>query len=545
MKRVAILLTFLLLAAAHAWAVDSTSFDPTAYNLVAAEPQGGNETGGDVSGPVGGIAIAPERDAWSEPQAITLSDDYVIDGIPERPVVGQKYRFGTLRVGGYPQKNPTRPWPADWDDDYGPGNIPAYSSGPIMLGDSGYDPAFRVTWVYAGEGRFIADRNLLANVSWDDLNGCGLITGAETFIDGQRFTARSVKSAKGGGSSAPAAGLCEWDDVITGVAGAVGLPKYARTDIGSSGSAAPNYTGQANYHNRKWNWYKCLSWAYMADEMDGAAPSSYWYATRGDYAPYGNYFKLPTARALNIGFRPALVSGDTRGLNDVRVAETQETLSGDGSHGGDGVVNGLPVEPVIGQKYRFGTLLVNGQAQKNPTKPWRTDDATTSLYGPGNIPEYGGGPIAIGDSVQKAAQLITWVYVGGGRYIADRNILVNVPWETLEDNNLASGQTVAIDGQSFHLRSVADDWDAFIGGQTPVRGLAQPTAADLDSDLARTDFVGAHNRFWNWAGCYSYTLVDGPAGMGLAGYDGPLSHPGRNLPASEGYQYIGYRPVLE
>ena len=87
---------------------------------------------------------------------------------------GSTFLMGTLYMGGIPLLNPTMPDPSGTIPDYIPGS-------ELHIGDSDPDPRNQISWIKAGHALF-ADRNLLKNVSLEDLEKQGLVFAKEAAL---------------------------------------------------------------------------------------------------------------------------------------------------------------------------------------------------------------------------------------------------------------------------------------------------------------------------------------------------------------------------
>jgi hypothetical protein len=228
----------------------------------------------------------------------------------------------------------------------------------------------------------------------------------------------------------------------------------------------------------------------------------------------------------------------------------------------------IPSSPVIGTKYKFGSLRVNGAVQVNPTNPWASATTPTGASAAGNTPVYSSGAVAVGDSDASSANQINWVYVGNNKYISDRALLSTVSWDTLNTNGFVSGSTVTVDGVSVKVSlpsggiqdrtsgttgyaggtPTANDWDTYIQNEGSISGLPATVATDKDSTLAAVDYTSANGTFWHWAGIYtwckefyqgnsssSYRVVRGYPASSYRTYTG----------AAGANANVGFRPVLE
>ncbi|MEK5069830.1 glycoside hydrolase family 78 protein [Sporosarcina sp. FSL K6-1508] len=233
---------------------------------------------------------------------------------------GDLHLLGTFYKAGAKQLNPTNPWRSGSTP--GAGNIPIFSAGQTLeIRNTDPDNAYKIKWrevIVGAKKLLVADRNILEQVSWDDLNAQGLIFGKEITIDGQQYKLRALTGGSNYRSGDSYAGGTptdnEWDQIIVNEANYAGLPKPVATDLDSSLVAADR-TGA---HNQFWNWYYMYSWA----QETYAANGSY-RAVRGGSARRWNNGTSST-RGASIGWRPALevlnsapvISGGTQNLGN-------------------------------------------------------------------------------------------------------------------------------------------------------------------------------------------------------------------------------------
>lgn len=96
--------------------------------------------------------------------------------------------------------------------------------------------------------------------------------------------------------------------------------------------------------------------------------------------------------------------------------------------------------------------------------------------------------------------------------IGDRNALVNISHDDLNNLGLITGKKVTIDGQEYlsrvltggnDFRTASDhysggklpnEWDKYIVNEGNISGLLKPAASDLDGSPNATDFNSAHNK---------------------------------------------------
>ena len=142
----------------------------------------------------------------------------------------------------------------------------AYKPGKtISIGETA--PGKEIHWVVVND-MLIADRCILTEVSWDDLNAQNLVFGKEVTISGFRFTARLIQV--GAEEGAPN----EWDSALDTV----------------------------GEDNSLWHWEDMFFWGQEA--ATGTASSR---AYRGYTSARTFYCTSSSRRSVSLGFRPALV----------------------------------------------------------------------------------------------------------------------------------------------------------------------------------------------------------------------------------------------
>lgn len=236
---------------------------------------------------------------------------------------GDLHLLGTFYKAGVKQLVPTNPWRSGSTP--GGGNIPVFSAGQSLeIRDTDPDSAYQLRWREVNIGSkklLIADRNILEQVSWNDLNAQNLIFGKEITIDGQQYKLRVLtggEEKRGGGTGSSYDGgklPNEWDDIIVNEGNYPGLPKPSSTDLDSS----LNDTDKNSAHNQFWNWYYMYSWCQETYKHDGALR-----AVRGyNSARHWNWLSA-TNRNSNVGWRPVLevlnsaplITGDQQNLGN-------------------------------------------------------------------------------------------------------------------------------------------------------------------------------------------------------------------------------------
>lgn len=158
----------------------------------------------------------------------------------------------------------------------------------------------------------ISDRGLVANLSWNHINGSGFVFGKTQTIDGQNYLCRVLTGGAanrlGGSSAIYDGGLLpnEWDRyVMNGVDQDgpffTGAPEPESADY-QSGSQYLNNTARRRKHNQAWHWNASYTWC-QETVIDDAA----WRSSRGIHSAR---FWAPFAASYTYVYfvwRPALV----------------------------------------------------------------------------------------------------------------------------------------------------------------------------------------------------------------------------------------------
>jgi len=218
---------------------------------------------------------------------------------------GDLHLLGTFYKANVKQLVPTNPWRSGSTP--GGGNIPVFSAGQSLeIRDTDPDSAYQLRWREVNIGSkklLIADRNILEQVSWDDLNAQNLIFGKNVTIDGQQYKLRVLTGGEerregGTGSSYEGGKLPnEWDDIIVNEGGYAGLPNPTASDLDTN----LNNAARDGAHNQFWNWYYMYSWMQETYLHSGSrcAVRGYGSARRWIYNGRAN-------GSVNTGWRPVL-----------------------------------------------------------------------------------------------------------------------------------------------------------------------------------------------------------------------------------------------
>ena len=206
------------------------------------------------------------------------------------------------------------------------------------FGDTPSADANKLQWVKIKDGDktlLICDRVILVNVSWDDLNGQGYVTGKTVTIDGAKYKCRLLTGGSNRRNGDSYAGGTptnnEWDRFITREEVISGLPAPVSSDLDSS----TNSTDLNSAHNKFWNWFYVYSWC-----QETYAEGASFRAFRGYYsARYWNF--VSSTRYAFLGFRPVLeilntdplISDSDRNLGDKNQDFTIEYTVNDSDSG--------------------------------------------------------------------------------------------------------------------------------------------------------------------------------------------------------------------
>lgn len=219
---------------------------------------------------------------------------------------GDLIKVGTFYLDGVIQPRPTRPWnngiPSGATQ---VGNIPVYRVGhQIEIRDTDTNDANQIQWREVNVGHkklLVADRVLLTNVSWEDLDQQLLITGKVVTIDKQKYNLRvlaggedyrSFRDSYSGGSEGN-----EWDQLITNEGGFSGLPSPSPSNLNELQEAED----LTSVHNQTWNWFHMHAW--VQDAYRGRFSHR---AIRGFYSPRHWDCISAKERLSSIGWRPVL-----------------------------------------------------------------------------------------------------------------------------------------------------------------------------------------------------------------------------------------------
>ena len=169
------------------------------------------------------------------------------------------FKFGALYLDNKIQHIPQQP--------IRNGDIPQYD-GQAAISIGLEEKGESITWVKPnGQNLLIADRVLLVNVSWEDLDQNDLVNGKQIQIDGQYFHCRLLQVVKR--KIFPS----EWDKIL-------------------------DETGE---DDTLWHWNNAYFWG--QEKPTDVSPTR---AVRGYYSARSWFSDGATNRGVGVGFRPAL-----------------------------------------------------------------------------------------------------------------------------------------------------------------------------------------------------------------------------------------------
>lgn len=303
--------------------------------------------------------------------------------------------FGTLSMNGCALDIPKSPG-------FG-GDVPSYEAGAVLeIRDTVKGKAIK--WVRSGNlNLYIADRNLLSRISWDDIERQGFVWGKPLEIDGALYCCRLLRM----GSSQAGAVRSEWNTALY-------------------------YAGDAS--DDLWHWAGLPSWGQDTTAFGGCR------AIQGGESADAWSWHDPNVNSEMVGFRPV--------LERIREAKGKEVLldgqtffvqqAKKGSHcfypvllpiaytstKRPGIDYSVFAKVDIRSTFRMYTLLQNGVPVLQETK-------SVFEYQPG-------AELTITDKFFGSEYLITW-YIQNGCAHARWGVLNGIPPTTMKELGYTSG----------------------------------------------------------------------------------------------------------
>ena len=206
-----------------------------------------------------------------------------------------------------------------------------------------------------------------------------------------------------------------------------------------------------------------------------------------------------------------------------------------------------------GNTRKFGTLYLDNEKQKRPIDFFEFKD----------IPVYLGQKIEIKDTNKSDENKLSWIEIndnGKRLLVCDRNILKEVSWNELNEQNLIFGKVVIIEDKKYILRLLTghsekkdnklNEWDNYIANVDNIVGLPICTEYDID-DISNEDNEEEINKddnsnLWHWYNFSSFTQSESSKSQKICITRGFNSTTYSNqLDKDLKDETVGYRPVLE
>ena len=419
--------------------------------------------------------------------------------------VTTKGAIGTYANLGSATKDPLPDYPSDLPD------------GTFYWVCVGYTPA--------GYPKCFADRNIQSNISWTTLASSSLTTtsGTETAVSGHKCSLRIPNSIPNRHIDIPNSKYGEWDAIFT-----------LYNDHGFKAS------------NELWNtkYSKSFTTAILSDTDDaGDLADGTWIIARGMQDGSDGVYtdkedaqsKYSTsATASNLGFRPVFIYTEIDASSRGRVGTTLPAF--DFTSGGTlqpGYV--IPCSYTASTAGAVGTFSEFGTAS---TKDWILAEGESTPNGRFNF-------ICVGYTPDGCIKLV-----------ADRNIQINISWNTLNTAGfcITTGTDVDIDGQKWRMR---------LFNSTSTRILSDTDYGEWDaiiSLMTRSTITKASNpEIWNCENNRSWTMatiattddagtlgtLDNAIARGMQDTSFVVAGSKQaNIIASTASKSVGFRPVI-
>lgn len=205
-----------------------------------------------------------------------------------------------------------------------------------------------------------------------------------------------------------------------------------------------------------------------------------------------------------------------------------------------------------GKIRKFGTLYLNDERQILPNDLTEFQD----------IPIYKGQKIEIRDTDKSDENKLSWVEINDNNkklLICDRNILKEVSWEELNEQNLVFGKVVIIEGKQYLLRLLTgcsensdykhNEWDKYIVNINNIEGLPKCSDDDIVDNIELDDeekLYGDSNNLWHWYNFSSITQSEYSRNLKFCIIRGFYSTTYSDQSSKTlKCETVGYRPVLE
>lgn len=207
---------------------------------------------------------------------------------------------------------------------------------------------------------------------------------------------------------------------------------------------------------------------------------------------------------------------------------------------------------ITGRIRKLGSLYLNNIKQDISYKQINCEDMIS----------YDGGLIEIRDTDKNDNNGISWVEIndyGKKMLICDRNLITEISWNELNNQNLTYGKIIKLSGKKYLLRLLTgspdemqknnSEWDKYILNLDEIEGL--PVSIDEDKNNTikeenQENKKSDNNKLWNWSSCCSFTQSEYGKNDKFCIIRGLYSTTYNNYCDKDiAYKTVGYRPVLE
>lgn len=199
--------------------------------------------------------------------------------------------FGTLYLNNEKQKTPT--------DFLEFKDIISYKGEKIEIKDTDKNEEYKLSWIEInndGKKLLICDRNILKDISWNELNDQSLVFGKVVIIEGEKYILRLLT----GYSENKNYKNNEWDKYIVNFDKLEGLPLSTDFDIDNNISKfdEEKFTGN---NNALWHWYNFSSFT----QSEGLRSEKFC-IIRGFYSTTYSKQSVKDLKYETVGYRPVL-----------------------------------------------------------------------------------------------------------------------------------------------------------------------------------------------------------------------------------------------
>lgn len=201
---------------------------------------------------------------------------------------------------------------------------------------------------------------------------------------------------------------------------------------------------------------------------------------------------------------------------------------------------------------KFGTLYLDDEKQKLPVDFLEFKD----------VPVYTGQKIEIRDTNKNDENKLSWIEINDNEkklLVCDRNILKEISWDNLNDQNLIFGKVVIIEDKKYILRLLTgysekndqkhNEWDRYIANVDNIVDIpicAQDNIDNSSKEDNKDEINEDSNNLWHWFKFASFTQSEHSKNQKSCIIRGAYHATHSNKSDKDlKYETVGYRPVLE